>query len=224
MRSPSTLVSWNTSPRGLARPRDPGRGRGRTDVPRLGWAEQGREHQHGRGLAGTVGTDNPTIAPRATRVEPGERARLFVVAPEPIGLDGEGHARCGATRCDSDSRGAPPASRGPIDQVPVGRQPADGIGLLRGADERERLAPAPAEIDRLAGAAPAGLPHPIITAERLECRGLRPDPLQRMVADGGERQCRDVGRTVARQRAPVRHHQQIELPPAAIARLRVSSK
>src|SRR5207244_9306781 len=78
-----------------------------------------------------------------------------------------------------------------------------------------------AEIDLLARAGAAGLLHPVLAAERLEGRRLGPDPLQRPESYGVEGQRRDVGRSMARQRAAIRHDEQVVFPPAAITRLRI---
>ncbi len=64
--------------------------------PRVGEQERAQE-QHRGGLAGAVGAEEADHrAPGHLELEGVERAYVAVVAAEPLGLDGEAHARCGS--------------------------------------------------------------------------------------------------------------------------------
>src|SRR6201996_5992636 len=92
----------------------------------------------------------------------------------------------------------------------VGREMADGGGAGGSTGELERLAPAAAEVEVAAGAAPAWLRHPVRSAEALEERGLLPDPRQRVLAHAGPGKRKSVcGR--AGQHVAIGQHG--ELPP-----------
>src|ERR1700730_8046214 len=107
-----------------------------------------------------------------------------------------------------------------IDDGAQRRQGAHRVGIGRVAGEGKRLAAATTEVDRLAWTAPARLLHPVIAAERVERRGLRPNPLKRAVSYVVERERRDVGGSVARQGPTVRRPEQGMLPPAPVGWLR----
>src|SRR6202012_2735748 len=86
-------------------------------------------------------------------------------------------------------------------QVMVWALDADRVGVARVLRQLERLAAAATVIARLELARPAGLLHPGIPAERFEGRRLLPDPLQRVLAHGIERQRLDLPRGLTGQDA-----------------------
>src|SRR5687768_15264876 len=92
-----------------------------------------------------------------------------------------------------------------VDDGALRAERADRVGGRRVASQRKCLAAAAAEVDRLSRTAPAGLLHPLVAAERLECGGLLPDPAKRTVAGAVEVQCRDLSGAVTRKRSSVRH-------------------
>src|SRR4051794_18052456 len=83
----------------------------------------------------------------------------------------------------------------------VGSEVADRVGPGGVAGELERLAPAAAEVELAAVAAPARFGHPVRAAEGPEQRRLVPDPGQRVLAHARPGQ-RQVLRRRARQDVP----------------------
>src|SRR5438552_1501292 len=108
--------------------------------------------------------------------------------------------------------------QGLVDQVPERTQRADRIGVGSVAGEREGLAAAATEDDRLPGTGAAWLLHPRVTPERLEGRRLVPDPLDRVLAHARQLQRWDRIGAVARQRLAVRRHHDVIASPPAVAR------
>src|SRR5690606_31849025 len=93
-------------------------------------------------------------------------------------------------------------------------------GRARVARQREGLASAAAEVDRAAVAAPAGLGHPRLSAEREETLRGGPDVAEGPVADALEAKVRDARGRVARQDEPVRRQVDEPASPPIHARLR----
>src|SRR3954453_11588770 len=121
-------------------------------------------------------TDVMSAAPRGGRQRPGHQVR--VRGPRAVG---------GAHRLGH--------------QPVVGGEVADRVGPGGVAGERERLAPAAAEVELAAVAAAARLRHPVGAAEAPEQRRLVPDPGQGVLAHAGPGQ-RQVLRRRARRGLP----------------------
>src|SRR6185437_789973 len=79
-----------------------------------------------------------------------------------------------------------------VDQRAIGRERANGIRPSRVARERERLAPAAAEVDVFARAAAARLPHPLVAAVCAKGARIVPDPLNAVLAHVVECERRDL--------------------------------
>src|SRR5215207_1697652 len=131
--------------------------------------------------------------------------------------------RLKASAYQLDSRVTRRIERAAHDRV-HGRQRASGIGIAGVAREREGLAAAAAEIDRLAGAGGAGLPHPIRAAERRERRRALPNVVQRAVAYAPEREARDGLGGVAGENLAARRDVERAPPPAVDAGLRIAGE
>ena len=100
------------------------------------------------------------------------------------------------------------------------RERAGRIGRARVAEQRERLAPAAAEIRVPLVAGPARLRHPGVAAIRPQRGRVAPDRRQRPRPDGLEGEPGDAARLVARQHHAVGRDDDVAPRPAVHARAR----